>query len=199
MKRTKHFRTVALGAASALALLTTAATAQNAPKPATRPGAAAKPGGTAPKPSQQQAEMAAMMERAKAFTQPSKFHKVLERFLGTWKTETRFFMGAKPGPAELGTAEITWQMEGRWLKSEARGKMMGRPLEVLTLFGYDNFKQSFVMTTMSNMDTAMNHAESLNLLRQWTWLMPPLPESPATTLMMKVHGSTPRQFDRCTK
>ncbi len=160
MKRTKHFRTVTLGAASALALLTTAATAQNAPKPAaTRPGAGAKPGAAAPKPSQQQAEMAAMMERAKAFTQPSKFHKVLERFLGTWKTETRFFMGAKPGPAELGTAEFTWQMEGRWLKSEARGKMMGRPLEVLTLFGYDNFKQSFVMTTMSNMDTAMNHAE----------------------------------------
>lgn len=38
------------------------------------------------------ADMAAMMEQARKFTQPGEHHKIFERWIGKWSTETRFFM-----------------------------------------------------------------------------------------------------------
>lgn len=105
------------------------------------------------------AAMAAMMEKAKRFTQPGEPHKALEKFLGKWIIETRFFMAGKPSPPEKGTAEFSWLMAGRWMKSEWKGPMMGHPMEGFMLLGYDNFKQSYVTTAISSMDTAMVHSE----------------------------------------
>ena len=106
-----------------------------------------------------QSEMAAMMAKAKRFTQPGDAHKQLERFLGKWTTETRMFAIGKPTPPEKGTAEFSWLMPGRWLKSESTGTMMGLPAQAFMLIGYDNFKQSYVSTHVSSLDTAMTHAE----------------------------------------
>ena len=112
-----------------------------------------------PAPKQAPADMAGMMAKAKRFIEPGQNHKLLERFLGKWNTETRFFMGGRSTPAEKGTAEYTWLMKGRWLKLEASGTMMGRPSQVFTVFGYDNFRHSYVVAAVSNMDTAMMHLE----------------------------------------
>jgi hypothetical protein len=106
-----------------------------------------------------QSEMAAMMAKAKRFTQPGEAHKQLERFLGKWTTETRMFAMGKPTPSEKGTAEFSWLMPGRWLKSESTGTMMGLPAQAFMIIGYDNFKQSYVSTHISSIDTAMTHAE----------------------------------------
>ena len=106
-----------------------------------------------------QSEMAAAMAKAKRFTQPGDPHKLLERFVGKWNTETRMFGMGKPTPPEKGTAEFSWLMPGRWLKSESRGTMMGLPAETFMIIGYDNFKQSYVSTHISSLDTAMTHAE----------------------------------------
>jgi hypothetical protein len=105
------------------------------------------------------ANMAAMMEKAKRFTQPGDRHKALERFLGKWTMETRFFMAGKPTEPEKGTAEFSWLMAGRWMKSEWKGSMMRTPMEGFMILGYDNFKQSYVSTMISSLDTAMTHAE----------------------------------------
>ncbi len=104
-------------------------------------------------------EMAAMMEKVKQFTEPGKHHRILERFIGKWDTETRFFMGETPTPAEKGTAETSWLMDGRWIQTRAKGRMMGRPIEGHTVMGYDNFKMSYVATSVSSMDTAMIRSE----------------------------------------
>ena len=106
-----------------------------------------------------QSEMAAMMAKAKRFTQPGDAHKQLERFLGKWTTETRMFAMGKPTPPEKGTADFSWLMSGRWLKMESIGTMMGLPAQAFMIIGYDNFKQSYVSTHLSNIDTAMTHAE----------------------------------------
>jgi hypothetical protein len=45
------------------------------------------------------------------------------------------------------------------LKAEGKGKMMGRPIETFYLMGYDNFKMSYVVASISSMDTAMVHSE----------------------------------------
>jgi hypothetical protein len=50
-------------------------------------------------------------------------------------------------------------MPGRWLKWELTGTVMGKPGQALTIIGYDNFKRSYVVTTVQSMDTAMTHAE----------------------------------------
>jgi hypothetical protein len=109
--------------------------------------------------SQSQADMAAAMAKAKRFTQPGDAHKVLERFVGKWSTELRMFGMGKPTPAERGTAEFSWLMPGRWLKMESTGSMMKLPTQTFMLLGYDNFKQSYVSTNISSLDTAMTHAE----------------------------------------
>ena len=99
------------------------------------------------------------MQKAAKFTQPGKHHKVLERFLGKWETTSSFVMGGRKMGNEKGTAEFSWLIEGRWLQSRMDGKIMGMPLQAHTWLGYDNFKQSFVSTRVSSMDTAMTHAE----------------------------------------
>ena len=104
-------------------------------------------------------DMAAMMDRMKRFTEPGAAHRELARFLGTWDTETRFFMAGQPTPPEKGRVETTWLMDGRWLQSKGTGTLMGRPLETFALLGYDNFKLSYVVSSVSTMDTAMHHAE----------------------------------------
>ncbi|MEM7308262.1 MAG: DUF1579 family protein [Planctomycetota bacterium] len=102
-------------------------------------------------------DLAAMMEKARRFTEPGESHAFLARFVGTWETETTF-----PGmgmPAEKGTSTCSWLMDGRWLQMRGEGRMLGRETESYYLFGYDNFKQSFVTTAVSSLDTAMTHAE----------------------------------------
>jgi hypothetical protein len=112
-----------------------------------------------PLPAQSQSEIAEMMAKAGKFTKPGEQHQVLARFLGEWNTETRMFMGAQAGAAEAGKASFRWRMEGRWLESEWSGPMMGMPVQGAMWLGYDNFKMSFVATTVTNVDTAMNRSE----------------------------------------
>ena len=100
-----------------------------------------------------------MMAKAQKFTQPGENHKLLEKMIGKWGTETRLVMGGKRGRAEKGTSETTSLIEGRWVQSVAKGTMFGKPTESVSIFGYDNFKQSYVMTFVSSMDTAMLRAE----------------------------------------
>ena len=110
-------------------------------------------------PQDPQAAMREMMAKAKKFTQPGEHHQKLERFVGTWTTATRITMGPKTGKAEAGTVTIRWLMPGRWLVAEGKSTFMGQPQDLYWLLGYDNFKQSYVMTTLSNLDTAMLHFE----------------------------------------
>jgi hypothetical protein len=104
-------------------------------------------------------DLAAMKEKAKRFTQPGEHHRALERFLGKWATETRIFMGGQSTPPEKGTSEFSWLMPGRWMKSEWKSSMMGMPFQGFMILGYDNFKQSYVSSTITSLDTALVHAE----------------------------------------
>jgi hypothetical protein len=103
----------------------------------------------------EQVDMAAMMARARQFTQPGENHKLLERFLGDWETEMRITMPGTGMPPEKGTAKISWLMEGYWIQSHGEGTFMGRPVQSFMVLGYDNFKQSYRMMTVGTTDTAM--------------------------------------------
>ncbi|GAB4183708.1 MAG: hypothetical protein Tsb002_06070 [Wenzhouxiangellaceae bacterium] len=105
------------------------------------------------------AAMQAMMEKSQKYTQPGSRHEQLKHFLGEWKTETRITMAGAPDKGEPGTSTFSWLMEGRWLKEDASGQFMGQPIHSFSIMGYDNFKQSFVATSVSSFDTAMRRAE----------------------------------------
>lgn len=106
-------------------------------------------------PAQDPPDMEKEMAKAKKWMSPGKNHEVLKKFLGSWTTETTM-MGA---PAVKGTAEVDWLMEGRWLRMDVKTTLFGKPFQKFTIMGYDNFKQSFVITTVSSFDTAMIRVE----------------------------------------
>ena len=106
-----------------------------------------------------QVDIQAELEKAKKYTAPGAHHKNLERFLGQWDTETRLMLPTGPTPPEKGTATYSWLMEGRWLKGESSGTMMGMPMRTFSIMGYDNFKMSYVSTWVNSFDTAMTTAE----------------------------------------
>jgi hypothetical protein len=104
-------------------------------------------------------DMSKLMAAAAKYTQPGEHHALLKRFLGEWDTETSFVMGDQRMPAEKGRMTGSWLMDGRWLRLEGSGKMMQRDLASFYVLGYDNFKQSYVCTTVTSMDTAMLRSE----------------------------------------
>jgi len=141
-----------LGAVVVAPFVVTALAAQDEKSTSTPPPAA---GEKHPTP----ADMAAMMAKARKFTDTGPHHKELARMLGKWNWEMRFYMGGKASPPEKGTSETKWLMDGRWLLTESRGSMMGQPYTAAWIMGYDNFKQSFVTAAVSSVDTAMTHSE----------------------------------------
>lgn len=96
---------------------------------------------------------------AKKYTAPGEHHKLLERFLGTWDSEARFAMSPPNAKPDKGTMTYSWLMEGRWLKGESNGTLMGLPVRTFTVMGYDNFKMSYVTSWVNSFDTAMTTAE----------------------------------------
>jgi hypothetical protein len=104
-------------------------------------------------------EIAEMMGRATKYTQPGDKHAVLQRLIGTWDTEFRITMAGAQTPPEKGQSVFSWLMPGRWLKQESKGSVMGMPHQTFSIMGYDNFKQSYVVTTVNTMDTAMLRSE----------------------------------------
>jgi len=87
-------------------------------------------------------------------------HKLLERFLGSWKTKTTMMHGCGgeggegPPPSE-GTSEIRWLHEGRWMMEEVKGEMMGRPFTRTIITGFDNFKKKYVVSAVDSTSTAL--------------------------------------------
>ncbi len=106
-----------------------------------------------------QEDMAKAMAAAEKYMKPSAAHKELNRFLGTWTTTTSFVMAGKKLPGDKGTSTVTWLMQDRWLKIDLGGTMMRRPYTGLVIMGYDNFKMSYVSTSVTSIDTAMVRLE----------------------------------------
>ena len=106
-----------------------------------------------------EAQMAEMMAKMARYTQPGEEHALLERFLGKWDIEVRFTMGASVSAPAIGSAECRWLHPGRWIETQWSAPMMGAEIEGTSIMGYDKFKMSYVATSVSTMDTAMNRVE----------------------------------------
>lgn len=103
--------------------------------------------------------MAEMMQKAQKLMAPGPHHEKLKPMLGDWETSFHLVQGDTVLPGSKGTAKISWLFDGRWLKVEGSSSMMGMPYEYFYIFGYDNFKKSYVAASVSTMDTALHTNE----------------------------------------
>jgi hypothetical protein len=105
-----------------------------------------------------QPDPAEMMKLFAKYTTVGEEHRLLERFVGEWDAESSMIMGDQRSTTK-GSATFRWKVDGRWLESEVRSEMMGMPVVSHGWLGYDRFKMSYVMTSITSFDTAMNEAE----------------------------------------
>src|SRR5262249_52979692 len=99
--------------------------------------ASAKPAAKAAAKAAPMSEDQMMAEMMKLAT-PGPYHEMLKKFAGSWKTETKMWMGPGEPQVSEGTAEASMILGGRFLKQEAKGNFMGQPFEGFGLTGYDN-------------------------------------------------------------
>jgi len=106
------------------------------------------------------AEMQDVMKKWMEAATPNEHHKALDGMVGKWNMETTTWMdpGAPPMKTK-GTAEISWMIDGRFLKQDAKGEFMGGPFIGFGLTGYDNNKKCYTMLWIDNTTTAMSAAE----------------------------------------
>lgn len=98
-------------------------------------------------PEQMQAMMASMA--------PGPKHAELAKQVGEWDAECEQFMPGMPVQKSKASAKLTMIMNGRFLREEFKGTMMGEPFEGLMLLGYDNNLKRYDSTWIDSMGTGM--------------------------------------------
>ncbi|TAK67787.1 MAG: DUF1579 domain-containing protein [Bacteroidetes bacterium] len=98
-----------------------------------------------------------MMKKWQEAMTPGEQHKKLEGMAGMWDLETKFWMDGpdKPPTVTKGSAEMTMEMDGRFLCQKMKGEMMGMPMTGMGYTGYDNMKKMYWMFWIDNTSTAM--------------------------------------------
>jgi uncharacterized protein DUF1579 len=103
----------------------------------------------APKVSQQE-----LMARYMKLAQPGPHHERLKFLEGTWETTSRYTMAGAPPMEARGTTEYKPVLGGRFVQGEMSSQVMGMPVTVIHMSGYDNTKEKHVSYMFSSMSTA---------------------------------------------
>ncbi len=99
--------------------------------------------GMGPDISEQQIQQA--MADYMKLSQKSDGHKVLERFAGDWDVTQTMLMPGMPETKAEATATNTLVLDGKYLKTDYSGSMMGQPFDGIGIMGYDNLRKQFFM------------------------------------------------------
>jgi len=112
------------------------------------------------KKAQADAEMQAMMAKAKEAGTPGAGHEVLKNFEGEWTVASKSWMkpGDKPQQS-AGTSTFSWVLGGRFLKQDFKGNWGGEDFTGLGYVGYDNVKKEYVSVWMDSMSTGIAQAK----------------------------------------
>jgi hypothetical protein len=102
----------------------------------------------------------AMLAAMSKYSEPGAPHQVLKSLEGTWDTAAKVWLapGGTPDTAN-GRAEF-WSNHGdRFLIEEYSGAMLGRPVTIHLVFGYDNAKKKYVASMISSVSTEIKLRE----------------------------------------
>ncbi|MFO0832778.1 MAG: DUF1579 domain-containing protein [Phycisphaerales bacterium] len=98
---------------------------------------------------------AAMMAEMARLAQPGEQHKAIAKFQGTWHGKVSHFMApGQPPMISEGTMVNTMVLDGRWLRQEWTGDMMGQPFKGLGYWGYDTAKKEYAGMWVDTMSTS---------------------------------------------
>lgn len=100
-------------------------------------------------------EQKKMMEMYMAAAQPGKMHEYLAQSVGTWEGKVTMWEPGAPAQESACTSKTKKMMDGRFVRTEVKGNMMGMPFEGFGLYGYDNTSKKFQATWCDNMGTGM--------------------------------------------
>ena len=99
-------------------------------------------------------KMEKLMADVEKLATPSEGHKRLAPMVGKWKTDSQMWMDPSKPPMKMaGTDETKWELGDRFLTSEYKGEMMGKPFVGLGTIGYDNHARKYQMTWRDTMTT----------------------------------------------
>lgn len=97
-----------------------------------------------------------VMKKMAAAGAPGAAHKALEALVGEWTAEVKCWMDPKGEPMlSKATAKASWMLDGRFVREEFKGEMMGKPFIGVSLTGYDNMKQKYTSVWVDDMSTGI--------------------------------------------
>jgi len=100
-------------------------------------------------------DMQAMMEVYKKVGTPGEPHKLLAKLEGIWTTKSIGWEGGKQVMESIGTCEQKLILDGRYLRQEYIGDMMGAPFTGINLLGYNNYTKKYESIWIDTMSTAI--------------------------------------------
>jgi Protein of unknown function (DUF1579) len=92
---------------------------------------------------------------------PGEQHKVFAKMAGKWTGRMKVWSSAAPTAPPLEATEETETrviLGGRFAYEEAKGSMMGMPMQRVSILGYDNYRKVYTLVFYSSMGTATNTA-----------------------------------------
>lgn len=100
------------------------------------------------------------MKKIEAAGTPGIAHKALEPLVGEWNAEVKAWNAPDAPPTvSKGTAKAEWAMDGRFVREEFKGEMMGKPFTGMSMTGFDNLKQKYNILWLDTMSTAIFTSE----------------------------------------
>ena len=96
------------------------------------------------------------MKACAAAATPGKMHELLAQGAGTWEGKSTMWMGPGSEPVTSDCSSTgAMVMDGRFLKVDYKGDMMGQPYSGVGTFGFDNVAQKFQCSWMDNCSTGI--------------------------------------------
>jgi len=94
------------------------------------------------------------MQAGMAAATPGKMHERLAADVGEWTGKSTMWMypGAEPSVSDC-TSRVTSLFEGRYVKCDMTGQMMGMPYNGLGIYGFNNTTQKLQATWIDNCTT----------------------------------------------
>ena len=105
-------------------------------------------------------DMAKLMADYEKLMTPGAEHQLLGKFVGEWNIESKWYPGkGAPAMESKATSSTKWILNGRFLQSDFRGDMMGKPFQGLGIEGFYTFKKKYTMIWLDETATAIYTAE----------------------------------------
>lgn len=101
-------------------------------------------------------DMQKMMEIYKKVGTPGEPHKLLAKLEGSWTSKNKNWTDPDTPPMEsVGACERKMILNGRYLREEYSGDMMGAPFTGISITGYNNHTKKYETTWIDSMSTGI--------------------------------------------